>query len=194
MQRGQRLFDIDAGVGRQGDAHAAATGEYVRPHRGAQLRQQHSERRGRGGRLPAGPDRLDQLVAADRARPLEHEVREEHATLPAGKALLDAAALELAHEAPAELHVDVVRALQPRSNLSVNIRESPEPDNRPRYPPMARQITCECGEIVRGETEAEVVDLTPVRPGPRSSCISPACTGAPASTSPTSSPSSMPTR
>ncbi len=25
---------------------------------------------------------------------------------------------------------------------------------------MARQITCECGEIVRGETEAEVVDLT----------------------------------
>ena len=25
---------------------------------------------------------------------------------------------------------------------------------------MARQITCECGQIVRGETEAEVVDLT----------------------------------
>jgi predicted small metal-binding protein len=25
---------------------------------------------------------------------------------------------------------------------------------------MARQITCECGQIVRGETEHEVVDLT----------------------------------
>ena len=25
---------------------------------------------------------------------------------------------------------------------------------------MARQITCECGQIVRGETEREVVDLT----------------------------------
>jgi len=25
---------------------------------------------------------------------------------------------------------------------------------------MARQITCECGQIVRGETEAEVVELT----------------------------------
>jgi predicted small metal-binding protein len=25
---------------------------------------------------------------------------------------------------------------------------------------MARQITCECGEIVRGETEREVVELT----------------------------------
>ena len=25
---------------------------------------------------------------------------------------------------------------------------------------MARQITCECGHIVRGETEDEVVDLT----------------------------------
>jgi predicted small metal-binding protein len=25
---------------------------------------------------------------------------------------------------------------------------------------MARQITCECGEIVRGETENEVVELT----------------------------------
>ena len=108
----------------------------------------------------AGPDRLDQLVAADRARPLEHEVREEHATLPAGEALLDAAAMELDHEAPAELHVGVVRELQPRSNLSANIRERPGPDNRPRYPPMARQITCECGQIVRGETEAEIVDLT----------------------------------
>jgi predicted small metal-binding protein len=25
---------------------------------------------------------------------------------------------------------------------------------------MARQITCECGHVVRGETEDEVVDLT----------------------------------
>jgi predicted small metal-binding protein len=25
---------------------------------------------------------------------------------------------------------------------------------------MARQITCECGQIVRGESEREVVDLT----------------------------------
>ena len=25
---------------------------------------------------------------------------------------------------------------------------------------MARQITCECGQIVRGESEDEVVDLT----------------------------------
>jgi predicted small metal-binding protein len=26
--------------------------------------------------------------------------------------------------------------------------------------PMSRQITCECGEIVRGDTDDEVVDLT----------------------------------
>ena len=26
--------------------------------------------------------------------------------------------------------------------------------------PMARQITCECGHVVRGQTEDEVVDLT----------------------------------
>ena len=25
---------------------------------------------------------------------------------------------------------------------------------------MARQITCECGEIIRGETEDELVELT----------------------------------
>jgi predicted small metal-binding protein len=25
---------------------------------------------------------------------------------------------------------------------------------------MARQITCECGQVVRGETEGEIVDLT----------------------------------
>ena len=112
------------------------------------------------GRLLAGPDRLDQLATPNCARPLEHEVREQHATLPAGEALLDAAAAELYHEAPAELHVGVVRALQPRSNLSANIRETAGPDNSPRYQSMARQITCECGQIVRGETEDELVDLT----------------------------------
>ena len=37
MQGGQRLLDIDAGVRRQDDVHAAATGEDVRPHGGAQL-------------------------------------------------------------------------------------------------------------------------------------------------------------
>ena len=112
------------------------------------------------GRKVVCPDRLDQLVAADRARSLEHEVGKEHATLPAGEALVHAAAVQLDHEVPAELHVGVVRALQPHSNLSANIRESPGPDNRPRYQSMARQITCECGQIVRGETENEVVDLT----------------------------------
>ena len=160
MQRGQRLLEINPGAGRQGDAYAAAADEYVRPHGGAQLGEEHGERRGVVGRQVTGPDRLDQLGAADRARPLEHEVREEHATLPAGEALLDAAAMELDHEAPAELHVGVVRALQPRSNLSVNIRERPGPDNRLRYQSMARHIACECGQIVRGETEDEVVDLT----------------------------------
>ena len=74
--------------------------------------------------------------------------------------MVDAAAVGLHHEAPAELHVGVVGALQPRSNVSANIRETPDPDNRSRYQPMARQITCECGQIVRGDTEDEVVDLT----------------------------------
>src|SRR3954453_2285189 len=86
------------------------------------------------GRLLAAPDRLDQLVAVDRARALEHQVREEHATLPAGEALLDAAAVELDHEAPAELHIGFIRALQPRFTLSANIRKRPEPDNRLSIP------------------------------------------------------------
>ena len=37
MQGGQRLLDVDARVGRQGDVHAASTGEDVRPYGGAQL-------------------------------------------------------------------------------------------------------------------------------------------------------------
>jgi len=160
MQGGQRLLDIDAGAGRQRHVHAAATDQDARSDRGAQLGQEHGERRGVGGRRVAGPERLDQLVAADRARPLEHEVREQRATLTAGEARFDAAAAELHHEAAAQLHVGVVRARQRRSNVSANIRERPGSDNRPSIATMARQITCECGEIVRGETEDEVVDLT----------------------------------
>jgi predicted small metal-binding protein len=91
---------------------------------------------------------------------LEHEVGEEQTTLPAGKALLDAAPVELHREAPAELHVGVGHAIQPRSNVSANIRERAGPHNRRLYQSMARQITCECGQIVRGETDDELVELT----------------------------------
>ena len=56
---GQRLLDIDARIRRQDDVHTASTGEDVRPHDGAQLGQQHGERRGTVGRQVAGPDRLD---------------------------------------------------------------------------------------------------------------------------------------
>jgi hypothetical protein len=51
-------------------------------------------------------------------------------------------------------------ALQPRSNLCCNIRETPVPNNRIEDQTMARQITCECGEVIRSETEDEVVELT----------------------------------
>jgi hypothetical protein len=78
------------------------------------------------------PDGLDELVTADRARPLQHEVCEQHAALPARKTLLDAAFAELDHEAPAQLHVGVVGARQPRSNLSANIRERRVANNRLR--------------------------------------------------------------
>jgi predicted small metal-binding protein len=54
--------------------------------------------------------------------------------------------------------------LSARSNLAPTFRSTyvkgRDPTIAPRYRPMARQITCECGQIVRGETEDELVDLT----------------------------------
>jgi predicted small metal-binding protein len=157
---GQRLFDVDPGTGREDEAHGAASREDVRADGGAQLREQHGERLGAvpGGRV--APDRLGQLVAADGARPVEHEVREQRAALTAREPLLDARPAELHHELPTELDIGVRRALQAPSNLSCNIRERPAANNRLHNHTMARQITCECGEIVRGETEQEVVELT----------------------------------
>ena len=111
-------------------------------------------------RSRVAPDRLGQLVAADSAGPVEHEVREERAALAAREPLLDTRSAELYDELPAELDIGVRRALQAPSNLCCNIRERPAPNNRLHNHTMARQITCECGEIVRGETEHEVVELT----------------------------------
>jgi predicted small metal-binding protein len=105
------------------------------------------------------PQRLGQLIAAHRSGVLEHEVGEEDAALPARKPLLQTTPAQLDHEVPTELDIGVRRALQPRSNLCANIRERPGANNRSSSI-MARQITCECGQVVRGETEHELVEQT----------------------------------
>ena len=160
MHGGQRLFDVDSGVGRQGQTHLAPPDQDVGADGGAQLGEQHGECLGVVLRRRAGPDRLDQLVAADRAGPLEHEIREQRAALPAREPLLDTTPAELDHEVPAELDIGVrLRAptsLQPLMQHTGKARSQ----QSARQPTMARQITCECGQIVRGETEHELVELT----------------------------------
>jgi predicted small metal-binding protein len=37
---------------------------------------------------------------------------------------------------------------------------NPERQQSAPEPTMARQLTCECGEVIRSETEDEVVELT----------------------------------
>jgi predicted small metal-binding protein len=74
--------------------------------------------------------------------------------------MLDAGPVQLDDELPAELDLGSRLALQRRSNVSCNIGETPLPNNRSTPRTMARQITCECGTVVRGDTEQEVVERT----------------------------------
>ena len=88
MHGGERLLDIDARVGRQGEPHLAAPGQDVGSDNGAQLGQQHGDSRSVVLRRSVAPERLGQLVAADPAGLLEHEVGEEDAPLAAREPLL----------------------------------------------------------------------------------------------------------
>ena len=149
---GERLLDVDPRVGRQREAHLAAPGQHVGSDGGAQLGQQHGQRRGVVLRRSVAPRAPRSARRGRPARALEHEVGEERAALPARDALLHTAPAQLDHEAPAELDVGLRRALQPRSNLCATYGKGPAPTIGPTST-MARQITCECGQIVRGETE-----------------------------------------
>jgi predicted small metal-binding protein len=69
--------------------------------------------------------------------------------------VLDAATVELDDEPAAELHFP---SRQLRANINPTTASYNNPNQRTKGVPMAKQITCECGVVLRGETDGEVMD------------------------------------
>jgi predicted small metal-binding protein len=68
--------------------------------------------------------------------------------------MLHATAVDLDDEAPAELHFST---RQRRAKIDPTPRAYNGRIHHEREFPMAKQITCECGAVVRGETDDEVM-------------------------------------
>ena len=78
---------------------------------------------------------------------------EQQPALTPRKLVLDATVVELDDEPAAELHF-------PSRQLGANIDPTPAPYNertRAKGAVMSKQITCECGYVIRGNTDGEVV-------------------------------------
>jgi predicted small metal-binding protein len=83
---------------------------------------------------------------------VRHEVRDEQPPLTARQRSLEPPPLPLDDEPTAELHLR-------RRQLGANIEPNPKAYNDAveRRRGMAKQISCECGYVVRGDTDPEVM-------------------------------------
>ncbi len=104
---------------------------------------------------PVGPKRFHELLPPERlVAPCDQE-REQQSTLPAGEVRFDTPPLDLEDEPAAKLHL---AARQRRANIASTLRRYKRADPSERRHEMAKQITCECGVVIRGETDGEVLD------------------------------------
>ncbi len=95
-----------------------ATGKRRRPQRGAQAREQRPQRGVLGDRRLVGPQRVDELVAADVPRPVEHQVGEQQRDLLAAQPLGKLHAVDLHGQPSTELdpsHLEGALCLRQRS-------------------------------------------------------------------------------
>ena len=122
----------------------------IERHDAAQLREQRSET----AVATVGPERVDQLLPRQRPAPVRNEEREQQAALPPGEVRLDAPPVDLEDEPAAELHLS---ARQRRANIASTLRPYNESTSAKGGTTMAKQITCECGVVIRGETDSEVM-------------------------------------
>jgi predicted small metal-binding protein len=117
----------------------------------AHLREQRRE----AAVTPGWPQSIDQFVTRDRPGAVGDEEREQHASLPPRELVLDTASIELDDEPTAELHFP---SRQLRANIDPTTASYKKPNRCVKGVPMAKQITCECGVVLRGETDGEVMD------------------------------------
>jgi predicted small metal-binding protein len=106
------------------------------------------------------PDRLDHLVPADGLEPVGREEREEKPTLAARQLSLELATADRDGEPAAELHSRLVQAdaniVPTRRGYNARERGTTQPYLTTEVR-MAKQIKCECGFVVRGESDDDVV-------------------------------------
>ena len=109
------------------------------------------------------PERLAELGAARHAIPIDGEVREQQAPLPAGQFALDPSTPYAGDEGPAELDPRLASWWLPFGHFA-KLAPKASSDDRARKranekeATMAYVITCDCGYVVRGETEEQLVE------------------------------------
>ena len=128
---------------------STARAQPVERDHAAQLRQERRQ----AAVAPVGHSASTQLVARDRPQAVRDDEREQQPALTSRQLALDATVVELDDEPAAELNF-------PTRQVRANIDPTPgrtTSATRSKGAVMAKQITCECGYVIRGETDGEVV-------------------------------------
>jgi predicted small metal-binding protein len=103
--------------------------------------------------VPVGPERFDHLGAREGTQAVQRQERGEKPPLPARQLALHAPTADRDREPAAELDS---RALQPDANIVPTAGAYNAPVEK-KGVGMSKQISCECGKIIRGDSDDEVV-------------------------------------
>ena len=147
MDRGPRRFEVDERVFREDELHHVAVA--FDREGSTEPRQQRRE----AAVTAVRPQDTDELVARRGTSAMENEIGEKAASLAPRQRRLDPRAAEIRDQAAAQLDPHL---RQPCANLAPTVRRYKIPSTI-EGGAMAKVINCECGQVIRGETDEEVV-------------------------------------
>src|SRR5436305_7893768 len=108
VDRLARDLEIDERIRRKRQSQLAATGERSGGKERPELREQGTQCGVRRGRRPLWPEGPHELVATDRAEPVQDEVADQQTGLSTAELVVDALPVDLDRESAAELDSDLV--------------------------------------------------------------------------------------
>jgi hypothetical protein len=158
VKRLPRDVDVDPGILGQDDTDDGPAVEDDDP---PELREEGAQGSVRCLRDDVLPENRFELVARQ-APPLVDEAREEHAALQTRQTALDPRAVHARDERPAKLdsrlpHAKALPRPQGFSKDATGEKADTRGTSDREVRPMGKRIDCECGEVVKADTDDELV-------------------------------------
>jgi predicted small metal-binding protein len=146
-------LEVDPRVRRQHEPEAGTARDAILADDAPRLREQGREARVDSRRRLARPQRIEELVPRDEAAPVHRQVDDEEAPEAARQLAFHPPAVEPQHDVAAQLEA----CLQDQAKVTTRRTWHRSRCTRGKEPEVGKVINCECGAVVRADSDDELV-------------------------------------